>query len=93
MSFGCFENFEDLLLGDFGFAERTSAGDMAVNMILYFFERVADNGLKMLESFGSKKYGRVASSRDANKGFCGPRVVFGPGTYQSCWPSYCRQHA
>jgi hypothetical protein len=91
--FGCFGIVEDLLLGGFVFAEGMSAGGMAVDMILYFFEQVADNGLKMLESFESKKYGRVASSKDANKGFCGPRIVFGPGTYQSCWPSYCRQHA
>ena len=65
--FGCFKIFEDLLLGDFVFAEEMSAGGRAVDMILYSFERVADNGLKILESFGSKICGRVASSRDENK--------------------------
>ena len=45
-------------------------------MTLYFFERVADNGLNMLESFGSKKCGRVASGEEENKGSDDVRIVF-----------------
>ena len=82
--FGCFETLEDLLLGDFVFAEEMCAGGRAVDMIFYLFERAVDNGLKMLESFGSKKGGRVASSGDGNKGSCGPRIVVGAVTCQSC---------
>lgn len=81
--FGCFEIFENLVFGDFVFTKRMSAGGMAASVILYFFEQVADNGLNMVESFGSKKDGRVASSRDENKRFSGPRIVFGSVSCQS----------
>lgn len=40
---------------------------MAVDMTLCFFERVADNGLNMLESFEIKKGGRVAPACPKNK--------------------------
>jgi len=40
---------------------------LLVDIVLYFFERVADNGLNMLESFGSKKGGRVAPASPENK--------------------------
>ena len=41
---------------------------MAVDMTLYLFDRVADNGLFLLQSSGSKKGGRVASAEAENKG-------------------------
>lgn len=50
---------------------------MAVAMILYFFDRVADNGLNLLEDFGSKKFGRVISKRGENKGPGDVRIVIG----------------
>ena len=48
---------------------------MAVDMILYFFDRVADNGLNMLESSGSKKSGRVATASPENKRLGNVRIV------------------
>lgn len=50
-------------------------GGMAVNMILYSFERVANNGLNMLEGFHSKKGGRVAPASPENKELGDVRIV------------------
>ena len=82
--FDAFEFFEDLLLGEFVFAERKSHDSMAVDMILYLFEPVADNELKLFEVFGSKKRGRVASEHAENKGSDDGRIVLGAVMCQRC---------
>lgn len=76
--------FEDLLLDGWFFAERKGGGSMAVDMILYFFEPVADNELNLLEVFGSKKRGRVASEHAKNKGLDDARIVLEAIMCQRC---------
>lgn len=46
-----------------------------MDMILYLFDRVADNGLNLLDDFRSKKCGRVAPARAENKGLDDVRIV------------------
>lgn len=58
-------------------------------MTLYLFERVADNGLNMLVSFGSKKCGRVASAEEENKGSDDVRIVFEAVVSQLCGSKHC----
>ena len=82
--FDAFEFFEDLLLDGWFFAERKGGGSMAVDMILYFFEPVADNELNLLEVFGSKKRGRVASEHAKNKCSDDARIVLGAVMCQRC---------